>query len=184
MKNRKFGFPTDRKLAHRVRERIRWDKRVSTSDFQVIVTNGHITLMGSVDSLARKRAAVEVVNNTEGVLSVEDQVLVPSCFHRPDSELKRLVEEQIVESGIGPSEHVSVAVEDGHVKLEGVVHSAEKKAQAAGIVWELSGVADCMNTIEIVDPPQPTLRVANEPTAKRLLGGNDFLSCRTRRIAI
>lgn len=70
------------------------------------------------------------------------------------------------------------------VKLEGIVHTAQKKAMAAGIVWELSGVRDCMNLIEIVDPPLARLRVTNEAMQKMLLSGTDSLSCRQMGIAV
>lgn len=61
---------------------------------------------------------------------------------------------------MAPTEQISVEVVDGFVKLEGVVHSPRQKAHAAGIVWELSGVADCMNLIEIVEPPHALYRIA------------------------
>jgi hyperosmotically inducible periplasmic protein len=149
-----FSFLTNQELEKRVRERIRWDKRVSTADLQIIAREGHIILEGTVDSPYKEKAAQDIVTHTEGVISVHSQIIVPNHFYRTDSELKTLINDQLAKIGLSETESISVLIADGHVKLEGIVNCSRKKAQAAGIVWELSGVTDCLNLIEIMEPSQ------------------------------
>lgn len=142
-------------LTKRIQERIQWDRRVSNSDIHVISSGGDVTLIGKVDSRSKIVAAVELAKSTKGVTSVRNQLEVPLSFARADSELRNLIENRIREMSLVGKEFISVVVERGCVKLEGVVQSKQKKALAAGFVWELSGVNDCHNLIKIDGEVKP-----------------------------
>lgn len=142
-------------LTKRIQERIQWDRRVSNSDIHVISRSGDVTLIGKVDSRLKILAAVEIAKSTKGVTSVRNQLEVPLSFERPDSELKNLIENRIREMSLVGKEFISVVVEKGSVKLEGVVLSKQKKALAAGFAWKLSGVNDCHNLIKIDGEVKP-----------------------------
>lgn len=138
-------------LTKRIQDRIKFDRRISNSDVHVLSRSGKVTLIGNVDSPAKKVAAVEIVRTTKGVTSVINQLEVPTEFSREDEEIKNLISRKVQDMVFLENEFISVSVERGTVKLEGVVLTPQKKASASGIVWELSGVRDCQNLIQIKD---------------------------------
>lgn len=158
MKIKKFDIIADYKLLDLIKNKIKWDKRVSISDLVITSKNGHITVVGMVDSSYRKKAIFEIISSIEGVFKVDNLVTVPSEFQRSDSRIKSLICEQLSLTRLGLNESISVEVNNGCVKLFGTVYDSRKKAQAAGIVWELSGVNDCMNMIQVKGaPPTPSI---------------------------
>ncbi len=152
--------PEDRVLLKRIQERIRWDKRLSPADVHVAIDHGYVTLWGSVDSEFRRKAADEVVWSTDGILSLDDRVVASGEFFRSDTEIKALIEEQLRLLTFLDGERITVAVVDGIVKLEGEVYRLRLKGFASGAVFELSGVKDCLNMIELVVPPTRRTRFA------------------------
>lgn len=141
-------------LKKRICDRLRWDKRVSLADLDVVVRGSVVTVSGFVDTSFKKNAALEVISDTEGVWSVEDRIVVPADFYRTDEELTKILESEIEEMVKVGGEHIEVAVVDGIVKLEGEVYRPRLKAMAVSAAWELSGVRDVVNFIEIREPPR------------------------------
>lgn len=144
----------DGELAHKIREQIKWDKRVSLADLDIVVREGVVIVSGYVDTSYKKNAALEAISKVEGVWAVEDRIGVPTDYYRSDEEIKRILESQIGELVKIGGEHIEVDVSDGVVKLRGEVYRPRLKALAVGFAWELSGVADVLNLIGIQDPPQ------------------------------
>lgn len=145
---------SENEVLQRIRDHIKWDKRVSLADLNITARNGVIVLNGYVDSTYKKNAALDIVSSTEGVWSVENHITVPMDYFRADDEIKTLVEKQLQDLNRLSGEHIEVEVLEGVVKLEGEVFRPRLKAMADSVVWELSGVRDCLNFIEITTPPQ------------------------------
>ncbi|MNY55366.1 BON domain protein [compost metagenome] len=74
-------------------------------------------------------------------------------YYRTDDEIKQILLSELAELVKIGGEHIEVEVVDGIVKLEGEVYRPRLKASAVGSAWELSGVRDVLNFIEIRDPP-------------------------------
>ncbi|WP_413576123.1 BON domain-containing protein [Bdellovibrio sp. HCB290] len=146
--------PIDTDLRRKICERLKWDKRVSPADFDVIVRGCAVIVTGSCDTSFKKMAALELVSDFEGVWSIEDRIVVPSDYYRSDEELKMLIEQSLEDFVKIGGEHISVFVEDGVVTLEGEVFRPRLKALAVGSAWELSGVVDVINNIMIVESPR------------------------------
>ncbi|WP_374075968.1 BON domain-containing protein [Bdellovibrio bacteriovorus] len=144
----------DSELARRIRDRIKWDKRVSIADLDVVVRGGVVIVSGFVDTSYKKNAALEAISDTEGVWAVEDRIVVPVDYYRTDEEITKILESQLAEMIKIGGEHIEVDVIDGIVKLEGEVFRPRLKAMAVASAWELSGVRDVLNFIEIKDPPR------------------------------
>lgn len=144
----------DNALLRIIKDRIKWDKRVSAADLDIVVQGGVVILSGYVDTSYKKNAALEVVSETEGVWSIEDRIVVPSDYFRSDEEILKILLAQIDEIVKIGGEHIEVDVVDGIVKLEGEVFRPRLKAMAVALAWELSGVRDVLNFIEIKYPPR------------------------------
>lgn len=144
----------DFELARKIRERIKWDKRVSLADLDVVVRGGVVYVSGYVDTSCKKNAALDLISDTDGVREVEDRIVVPADYYRTDEEIANILEFQIAELVKVSGEHIEVDVIEGIVKLDGEVFRPRLKAMAVSLAWELSGVQDVMNLIEIIDPPR------------------------------
>ena len=143
----------DSELANKIRDRLKWDKRVSQADIEVIVQGCNVIVIGLVDTAFRKNAALEVVSDTEGVWSIEDRIVVPADFYRSDEEIFSILRDQVAEIMKFGGEHIEVEVFDSIVTLRGEVFRPRLKALAVASAWELSGVRDVLNLIEIKEPP-------------------------------
>jgi len=147
----------DNELAKVIRDRIKWDKRVSVADLDIVVRGGVVIVSGFVDTSYKKNAALETISDTEGVWAVEDRIVVPVDYYRTDEEITKILESQIAEMFKIGGEHIEIKAVDGIVKLEGEVFRPRLKAMAVASAWELSGVRDVFNFIEIKDPPRRVL---------------------------
>lgn len=144
----------DNELGRKIRDRIKWDKRVSAADLDVVVRDGVVIVSGYVDTSYKKNAALEVISETEGVWQLEDRIVVPVDYFRSDAEIRRILEGQLAEMILLDGEHIEVLVAGGVVYLEGEVLRPRLKALAVAAAWELSGVQDVQNDIVIKDPPR------------------------------
>lgn len=144
----------DCELAQKLRERIKWDKRVSEADLDIVVRGGVVIVSGCVDTSYKKNAALEAISDTEGVWAVEDRIVVPVDFHRTDDEITEILMSELTEMIKIDGEHIEIDVMNGVVKLYGEVFRPRLKAMADASAWELSGVKDVINFIEIKDPPR------------------------------
>lgn len=154
MKNLGNTRSEDRDLVSRICERIKWDKRISPADFKVLAEGGSVVVSGYVDTSCKKQAALDVITSTEGVWDVEDKIVVLADFYRSDDEIKQILDEELLELVKICGEHIEIAVLGGVVKLDGEVFRPRLKAMAVVNAWELSGVRDVINLIEIKDPPR------------------------------
>lgn len=150
---------TDQDLLERIQSRIRWDIRVSNSDVSIRVREGEVILHGYFDKPYRHSAAVSVITTTEGVRIFKDESQVIDDYYRTDKELEILISKQILSLLFLPGEWIDVDVCDGVVKLEGLVFRPRFKAFAARASWELSGIKDCINLIDLRESPE-ALRMA------------------------
>lgn len=155
-------------LLKRINERMKWDKRVSPADFDIIVRGGVVIVNGFVDTSYKKNAALEIISDTDGVWALEDCIVVPMDYYRTDDEIKQILISELAELVKLGGEHIEVKVVDGVVKLEGEVYRPRLKATAVGCAWELSGVRDVLNLIEIKDPPN-RIPVSTEYESETLL---------------
>jgi osmotically-inducible protein OsmY len=148
MKKQNFKI-TDQELLERIHARIRWDIRVSNSDVLVQVSDGCVTLLGYFDKVYRHGAAVGIITTTEGVSQFIDKSEVVNDYYRTDQELETLVKKQLETFQLLPGENIEVVVQNGIARLRGKVYRSKLKAFAARATWELSGIKDCVNLIDL-----------------------------------
>lgn len=156
----------DLRLKSLILDRINWDFRVSKSDIRLKVKNGVATIFGYFDRSYRKKALIDILSNTQGVLAVSDQSQVISDYYRSDSEIENILYKRILELPFQNDEWIDVFVVNGSVRFEGIVKSKRFKAFAAKIAWELSGVEDCNNNIVIFKPPEARAAIHPLPQVK------------------
>jgi osmotically-inducible protein OsmY len=145
-------YTRDSKLMEVLNEKIRWDLRLSKLDLLIKVKNGAVTLYGGFDKTYRKKAAINIITTTQGVLQFIDKSEVSPNYSRTDEELKKLVDKQLHALQFLMDEWIQAKVTNGVIEFHGHVFRSRLKAAAARIAWSLSGVTDCINLIQIKNP--------------------------------
>lgn len=140
---------SDDQVANELQERLKWDIRINSADFNVEVVRGVVSLTGAVDSTFRKNAIVRIVMSTHGVVGIKDSIDVVSGYSRSDVEIENIVRSQLKPISFADGEWIDVSVRDGIIRLEGFVAWQWHKAIADQIGWSLSGVRDCINLISV-----------------------------------
>jgi osmotically-inducible protein OsmY len=139
---------TDEDLADAAISRLAWNVLIPLDAVKVGVEKGWLTLSGRVEWRFQKDAAEEAVRPLIGVVGVSNEI-----------EIKPKVSAEAVSDDIVHALHrswffdpktITVAVEDGRVRLGGTVRSPHERQVAAATAWAEPGVVDVANLIEVV----------------------------------
>src|SRR5882672_2023492 len=128
----------DDEIRERVSLELKSDEALETSQVTVTVEDGVVTLVGGVDSHAKKRHAESLVNRLEVVLPIGDQ--------RSDEEIARAA---LLALELSVRDRIKVSVDGGWVTLDGTVESHEQRELAARAAGNLIGVRGLTNLIEV-----------------------------------
>jgi osmotically-inducible protein OsmY len=142
---------SDRDLKQRILRELKWDSRVSWGSIIVEVTDGIVTLVGTVPSYVQKVAAQEAAHRVAGVLDVANDIEVRPVdqFVRTDSEIAGAVRNALEWDALVPNELIQSTVSDGWVTLEGQVDYWRERTDAERAIRRLAGVVGVINKITI-----------------------------------
>jgi osmotically-inducible protein OsmY len=166
MKNKK----TDSEIQHAVTEELTWDTRLVDIDVVAEVTDGVVTLRGSVDSWAKRLAAQEAAHRVAGVLDVANELQVtPVHVRQPsDTEIAVAIRSALEWDAFVPSERIRSSVSEGWVTLEGDVENYAEREEAERSLKNLAGVRGITNSIVVVgSADSEDVRVAIEEALAR-----------------
>lgn len=146
-----FERRSDRDLKQRIMREFKWDSRISWASINVEVTDGVVTLLGTVPSYVQKIAAQEAAHRVAGVLDVANDIEVRPMdqFMRTDSEIAGAVRNALEWDALVPNELIQSTVSDGWVTLEGQVDYGRERTDAERAVRRLAGVVGVINKITI-----------------------------------
>jgi osmotically-inducible protein OsmY len=146
---------SDRDLKQRVLRELKWDSRVSWASINVEVTDGVVTLVGTVPSYVQKIAAQGAAHRVAGVLDVANDIEVRPIdqFVRTDSEIASAVRNALEWDALVPNEQIQSTVSDGFVTLEGQVDYGRERKDAERAIRRLAGVVGVINKITIRKQP-------------------------------
>ena len=112
------------------------------------VSQGIVTLSGSVDNLLAKGRAVKIAEGIRGVLGVINRISV-TPVSRPDADLRKDILAALLQDPATESYQVTVAVQDAFATLTGSVGSYSEKQLAARIAEGVKGVKEVDNNVTI-----------------------------------
>lgn len=122
---------TDTEIAKAVRQALEWDVFVPEEKITSTVTDGWVTLEGTVERWSQRDDAERAVRNLTGVKSVVNSIIVKAP--KPVTEdVRKAIEEVLERRAEREARRIRVDVRDGTVELTGTVHSwAERKSVVA-----------------------------------------------------
>lgn len=139
-----------------VLDQLNRDEAVNASSVAVEVTDGLVTLKGSVPSSYARMAARFDAIVVPGVISVDNkdnklEVKRPSISPPPlDVEIKRRVESALHRNADIGSSNITVSVDVGCVTLSGYVEKYWQKSRAEELVSNIDGVLEVENLLSLV----------------------------------
>jgi len=125
--------PTDTEIAQAVRQALAWDVFVPEDKITSTVTDGWVTLEGTVESGSQRYDAERAVRNLTGVKFVVNKIIVMSAKPTP-GDVRKAIEQALERRAEREARRIQVDVRDGTVSLTGSVHSwAERKSVLSAV---------------------------------------------------
>ncbi|MFH6968428.1 BON domain-containing protein [Flavobacterium johnsoniae] len=111
-------------LRKEVKEALKWEPILHSTEIDVHVNEGAVDLGGTVDTYAQKKEAEHVVKKIPGVRDVFNNVKVDlfTSDIRSDKEITDLVIKTLKENWAVPNHRLTITVKDGWVTLKGILH--------------------------------------------------------------
>ena len=128
-----------------------FDPSVEESNIAVAVSDGVVTLTGTVKSYAQKLDAERAVKRVSGVHGIAEELKVelPVLHRRNDADLAKSALEALRWNARVPADSVIVKVEDGWLTLTGTVEWEYQREGARHAVAWLSGVRGVSNEVAL-----------------------------------
>jgi osmotically-inducible protein OsmY len=117
------------------------------------IWNARLTVEGEVEDAATRCRTEHVFASVPGLESVNNQLrLAPRAAQAAPSsnDIRQRIELGLRRLASGEGKRIRVLLQDeNHVVLEGTVHSVFEASQAEEIAWNIPGVAEVDNRLEI-----------------------------------
>jgi osmotically-inducible protein OsmY len=121
----------DTEIAQAVRQALEWDVFVPDEKITSTVTDGWVTLQGTVERWSQRESAERAVRNLTGVKIVVNKITVTPAKVVTE-HVREAIEQALERRAEREARHITVEVRDGTVTLTGPVHSwAERKSVLA-----------------------------------------------------
>jgi osmotically-inducible protein OsmY len=146
-------------LRQDVLDELEWEPSLDAAAIGVAVTDGTVTLTGTVHSYAEKRAAEKAARRVAGVAAVADEleVRLPAELKLDDTSIASAAVAALQWNTSVPDQRVQVTVEKGWVTLDGSVDWEYQRRAAEKAVREITGVRGLSNMIDVKSPVTPRL---------------------------
>jgi osmotically-inducible protein OsmY len=140
---------TDAEIAESARAALRLDNRILADRMKVIVSNGWVTLEGTVDYYYQKAAAESQVRYITGVKGVTNAIEVVPPIASP-ADVKTRIEEALKRTAQLDAKNINVETRGSKVVLTGTVHSWVERHEAELAAWSAPGVSEVENNLVVV----------------------------------
>jgi osmotically-inducible protein OsmY len=138
---------TDTDIAQAAVAALKWNTFVPQDHVTVAVTDGWMTLKGTLDWQYQKDAAARAVRDLTGVKGVANELLVKPRVDTIDVQAK--IEAAFKRSAEIDARRVRVTAQDGKVVLTGNVRSWSERREAERAAWAAPGVTQIDDRLTI-----------------------------------
>jgi osmotically-inducible protein OsmY len=139
---------TDTDIAQAVRRTLEWDVFVPHERITSTVSNGWVTLTGTLELWNERDAADRAIRNLQGVRGVTNTITVTPP-KASSVEVRAAIEQALERRAEREAEKIQVKVSDGTVTLTGTVQSWQEKEAVASAARYTPGVLSVDNQLRI-----------------------------------
>jgi osmotically-inducible protein OsmY len=145
---------TDVEIQEDVLAELDFEHRVRPNEIGVRVHDGIVTLLGSVDSYAKRVAAQEAAHRVRGVRGVANELEIQLGDEdvRSDEAIAQAAATALTWDVMVPQQQIELTVDHGWVTLGGEVAHQYQREAAQADVQRLTGVRGVSNQICLVAP--------------------------------
>lgn len=148
----KMNLPTDMEIKAQAENTLLWNEDIDSNKIEVSVSEGIVTLTGTVDSLWKKWETEQTVYRNFGVISVENHLTIVPTTSIVDQDIAEDIENALDRNFYVDAEDISVKVDRGIVTLMGDVKTTIARTQAEDIALYTTGVMDVKNELRLATP--------------------------------
>ncbi|MEZ4651205.1 MAG: BON domain-containing protein [Candidatus Eisenbacteria bacterium] len=149
MRAEKYVYRSDAEIAAAVEAALRHDPRVFSFGVETEVQSGEVTLTGKVNNVKARRAAGHDAENTVGVLSVENDIVVEPSKPYLDEDVAIQIRAALSRNPYLDAAEIDVGVRDGTAFLSGLVESYFGKGEADEVTSRVEGVTSVVNNLVV-----------------------------------
>ncbi len=142
----------DSSLYTDVSEKLRFELNIDDSDITVAIkSSGIVVLAGKVKSYTEKRLAEEAVEKIEAVRGIANklEVYLSASYRRDDADIVKAALNTLKWIYFIPYKQIKIAVEKGHLIMDGEVEYNCQKERAQSAVQDLYGVTFVTNNLKV-----------------------------------
>ncbi len=139
----------DEEILNRVRQTLSWDMAINSTQIDVSVSNGTVTLEGTVNQVWKRHRAEEETAELDGVFGVVNEITVVPTEDIEDRILAREIIKAFERNPYVTPDTIDVTVMDQVVTLGGEVGSSQTRGEALDIVRKTAGVKRIENNLQI-----------------------------------
>lgn len=149
---------SDKEIEQNVKDELRWEPGIESTDIAVSVKNGVVALTGFVHSYFDKWEAEKAAKRVSGVVGVANdiEVRLRSVDERPDPEIVRDAVAALKSQLPISYEKIKVVAKSGWVTLEGDVEWQYQKEAAERAIRHVKGIKGVSNLIVLKPQVVPT----------------------------
>lgn len=137
----------DVSIAQAVRDALHWNVQAPEHALKVTVSNGCVTLAGTVQTDLQRLAAKEVTGQLEGVISVVDRIGVhPTIDAR---RVKRQLAAALHRNATREAGDIEIETHGGEIILRGTVPSWSERDRVQEAAWSIPGVTAVDNLLAV-----------------------------------
>jgi osmotically-inducible protein OsmY len=137
----------DSQIASDAAHAIESDQPELAERVKVVVTDGRVTLEGSVPWQWQRQRIESVVREIPGVVLVSNLLAIQP--HAVADDVKRRIEDAFRRSAQVDARQLTVEAQDNEVILRGTVRSLHEKEEAQRTAWRAPGVSRVVNEITV-----------------------------------
>lgn len=161
LRQKPFPILADDKIQRAVKDVFFHDSRIMYLNPTVTVSNGIVTLSGSVNNLKAKRAAEADAHNVVGVSMVRNNLKVRPDYIPADNILVERVESALGRNPDVDRYDIMVTAWSGQVYLDGEVDTYFEKNKAEDIASNVKGVVKIINDLDVYFDSDTNYRYLN-----------------------
>lgn len=139
---------TDTEIAQAAVSALKWNTMVPADKVNLTVSNGWITLTGTVDWQYQRSAVERAVRDLMGVKGVTNNITLKPHVQAGDVQAK--IEAAFKRSAEIDARRVNVTASDGNIILSGNVRSWAERQEAERAAWAAPGVTRVEDRIAVV----------------------------------